>query len=127
MEEEKRRELRHILISYIPYGDLEYEVKDYENIINFIANYFKEKDYQYVIGRDTVINQKLKDNSIPISVIQNKIIEERKYHEKNISDIENITMFVNKTPKEQTEIEFNKYAIVVLNRLYQKITEERNK
>ena len=73
MEEEKRRELRHILISYIPYGDLEYEVKDYENIINFIANYFKEKDYQYVIGRDTVINQKLKEKCIPISVIQNKI------------------------------------------------------
>ena len=63
-------------------------------------------------------------NSIPIQTIKNKIEKEIKYHEKNILDIENITMLKSKTAKEEAEIEFNKYAIVVLNKMLQKLIEE---
>lgn len=63
-------------------------------------------------------------NSIPIQKIKDKIEEEIKYHEKNILDIENITMLKNKTAKEEAEIEFNKYAIIVLNKMLQELIEE---
>lgn len=62
--------------------------------------------------------------TIPIQKIKDKIEEEIKYHEKNILDIENITMLKSKTAKEEAEIEFNKYAIVVLNKILQELLEE---
>lgn len=62
--------------------------------------------------------------TIPIQKIKDKIEEEIKYHEKNILDIENMTMLKSKTAKEEAEIEFNKYAIVVLNKMLQELIEE---
>lgn len=56
--------------------------------------------------------------------IKDKIQEEIKYHGKNISDIENITMFGGKTIKEETEIEFNKYAILILKKILHELIEE---
>lgn len=57
--------------------------------------------------------------------VKDKIEEEIKYHEKNILGIENITMLKSKIAKEEAEIEFNKYAIVVLNKMLQELIEGR--
>ena len=64
-------------------------------------------------------------HSIPVQKVKDKIEEEIKYHEKNILDIENITMLKGKTAKEEAEIEFNKYAIVVLKKMLQELLEGR--
>lgn len=63
-------------------------------------------------------------NYISIRKIKDKIEKEIKYHEKNILNIETITMLKSKTAKEEAEIEFNKYAIVVLNKILQELIEE---
>lgn len=65
------------------------------------------------------------EHSIPVQKVKDKIEEEIKYHEKNILDIENITMLKGKTAKEEAEIEFNKYAIVVLKKMLQELLEGR--
>ena len=57
--------------------------------------------------------------------VKDKIEKEMKYHEKNILDIENMTMLKSKTVKEESEIEFDKYAIVVLDKMLQELIEER--
>ena len=62
---------------------------------------------------------------IPVQTVKDKIEKEIKYHEKNILDIENITILKSKTAKEEAEIEFNKYAIVVLKKILQELIEER--
>lgn len=62
---------------------------------------------------------------IPVQKVKDKIEKEIKYHEKNILDIENITMLKGKTAKEEAEIEFNKYAIVVLKKMLQELLEGR--
>ncbi len=62
-------------------------------------------------------------NSIPVQKVKDKIEKEIKYHERNILDIENITMLKGKTAKEEAEIEFNKYAIVVLKKMLQELLE----
>lgn len=62
-------------------------------------------------------------NSITVQKVKAKIEKEIKYHEKNILDIENITMLKGKTAKEEAEIEFNKYAIVVLKKMLQELLE----
>lgn len=63
-------------------------------------------------------------NLIPVQKVQDKIEKEIKYHEKNILDIENITMLKSKTVKEEAEIEFNKYAIVVLKKMLRELIEK---
>lgn len=85
------------------------ELKDFKKQVTEIesTNFIKYKNY--------ISKQEVKD----------KIEEEIKYHEKNILDIENITMLKSKTAKEETEIEFNKYAIVVLNKMLQELIKER--
>ena len=65
----------------------------------------------YTANEDCVTKQKIKD----------KIEKEIKYHKKNILDIENITMLKDKTAKEEAEIEFNKYIIVVLKKILQEL------
>lgn len=65
------------------------------------------------------------ENSITVQKVKDKIEKEIKYHEKNILDIENITMLKGKTAKEEAEIEFNKYAIVVLKKMLQELIEGR--
>lgn len=62
-------------------------------------------------------------NSITVQKVKAKIEKEIKYHGKNILDIENITMLKGKTAKEEVEIEFNKYAIVVLKKMLQELLE----
>lgn len=69
---------------------------------------------------------KVANNSIPIQKVKDKIEKEIKYHEKNILDIENVNMLKSKTAKEEAEIEFNKYAIVVLKKILQELIEERS-
>ncbi len=77
---------------------------------------------QKVIKEETP--QYIKENYISKQKVKDKIEKEIKYHEKNILDIENITIFKSKTAKEEAEIEFNKYAIVVLNKMLQELIEE---
>lgn len=74
--------------------------------------------------QDNVHLEFIMKHSILVQTIKDKIEKEIKYHEKNILDIENITMLKNKTAKEEAEIEFNKYAIVVLNKMLQELIEE---
>ena len=62
---------------------------------------------------------------ISVQKVKDKIEKEIKYHEKNILDIETITMLKGKTAKEEAEIEFNKYAIVVLKKMLQELLEGR--
>lgn len=72
-----------------------------------------------------MLNKILRDDYISKKEVKDKIEKEIKHHEKNILDIENITMLRSKTAKEEAEIEFNKYAIVVLNKMLQELIEER--
>ncbi len=65
----------------------------------------------------------IKEEFIPVQKVKAKIEKEIKYHRKNILDIENITMLKGKTAKEEAEIEFNKYAIVVLKKMLQELLE----
>lgn len=74
-----------------------------------------------------MLNKILRDDYISKKEVKDKIEKEIKYHEKNILDIENMTMLKSKTAKEEAEIEFNKYAIVVLNKMLQELIEEREK
>lgn len=69
--------------------------------------------------------QTIKLNYILIQKVKDEIEKEIKYHEKNILDIENKIMLKNKTAKEEAEIEFNKYAIVVLKKMLQELLEGR--
>lgn len=71
-----------------------------------------------------MLNKILRDDYISKKEVKDKIEKEIKHHEKNILDIENITMLRSKTAKEEAEIEFNKYAIVVLNKILQELIEE---
>ena len=71
-----------------------------------------------------MLNKILRDDYISKKEVKDKIEKERKHHEKNILDIENITMLRSKTAKEEAEIEFNKYAIVVLNKILQELIKE---
>ena len=71
-----------------------------------------------------MLNKILRDDYISKKEVKDKIEKEIKHHEKNILDIENITMLRSKTAKEEAEIEFNKYAIVVLNKILQELIKE---
>ncbi len=69
-------------------------------------------------------NKDIKSNYISKHKVKDKIEKEIKYHERNILEIENITMLKSKTAKEEAEIEFNKYAIVVLKKILQELIKE---
>ena len=106
-----------------------------QTILNLIEKLQKEneelkfKERSRIIGEygDTeihdVINKILSNDYISVQRVKDKIKKEIKYHEKNILDIENITMLKGKTAKEEAEIEFNKYAIVVLKKMLQELLE----
>ena len=85
-------------------------------------DYFEK--YRYHLQQNESLTKEF-SNVIPIQKVKDKIEEEIKYHEKNILDIENITMLKGKTAKEEAEIEFNKYVIVVLKKILQELIEER--
>lgn len=91
----------------------------------------KFKERRRIIGKygdaeiHDVINKTLSNDYISVQKVKDKIKKEIKYHEKNILDIENITMLMGQTAKEEAEIEFNKYAIVVLKKMLQELLEGR--
>lgn len=89
-------------------------------------NLEKEKSkYEWI--RQNCLSQELVNKLyIPIQKVKDKIEKEIKYHERNILEIENITMLKSKTTKEEAEIEFNKYVIVVLKKILQELIEERS-
>lgn len=83
-----------------------------------------KNDYENLSNSVVVKNHCIK-NSIPVQKVKDKIEKEIKYHEKNILDIENTTMLKGKTAKEESEIEFNKYSIVVLKKMLKELLEGR--
>ena len=104
---------------------LRYILSDYKRVLKENEK-IKDKlldtlEGQRVIKEETP--QYIKENYILVQKVKDKIEEEIKYHEKNILDIENITMLKSKTVKEEAEIEFYKYAIVVLNKTLQELLE----
>lgn len=94
--------------------------------INTIINQ-KRIDKNYEKALEKSMSKFLKTNMakdfVPVQKVKDKIEKEIKYHGKNILDIENITMLKGKTAKEEAEIEFNKYAIVVLKKMLQELLE----
>ena len=88
-------------------------------------NLEKEKSKYEWIRQNCLPQELVNKLYIPIQKVKDKIEKEIKYHEKNILDIENTTMLKGKTAKEEAEIEFNKYAIVVLKKILQKLIKER--
>lgn len=127
-----KSEIKKIMISLLPedYGI-------FEILLNLIEKLQKENEElksnneKYIIHLTdeqykTVIENAQNDiNQKWIQKVKDKIEKEIKYHEKNILDIENITMLKGKTAKEEAEIEFNKYAIVVLKKMLQELLEGR--
>lgn len=118
------------------------ECEKLETILNLIEKLQKENEelkedrdkFKKALGkRITYCNELEKDlfencSNYVISVqkVKDKIEKEIKYHEKNILDIENITMLKSKTAKEEAEIELNKYVIVVLKKKLQELLEEED-
>lgn len=104
------------------------KVRQITIILNLIVKLQKEnkelKDFKKQVAEIESTNFIKYKNYISKQEVKDKIEEEIKYHEKNILDIENITMLRSKTAKEEAEIEFNKYAIVVLNKILQELIEE---
>ena len=105
-----------------------------QTILNLIEKLQKENEelnlkyYMLYTGKIENLKAqevKIKSQVIPVQKVKDKIEKEIKYHEKNILDIENITMLKGKTVKEEAEIEFNKYAIVVLKKMLQELLEGR--
>ena len=103
-------------------------------ILNLIEKLQKEnEEVKRLIAHKNEYTKKLEEDLfenaenyvISKQKVKDKIEKEMKYHEKNILDIENLTMLKSKTAKEEAEIEFNKYAIVVLNKMLQELIEER--
>lgn len=103
-------------------------------ILNLIEKLQKEnEEVKRLIAHKNEYTKKLEEDLfenaenyvISKQKVKDKIEKEMKYHEKNILDIENMTMLKSKTAKEEAEIEFNKYAIVVLNKMLQELIEER--
>ena len=107
----------------------EHILSDYKRVLKENEE-LKFKERSRIIGEygdaeiHDVINKTLSNDYISVQKVKDKIKKEIKYHEKNILDIENITMLKGKTAKEEAEIEFNKYAIVVLNKILQELIEE---
>ena len=111
------------------------EIRANKTLLNLIEKLQKENEelkkskITYEKVRDIQEkNRNIVDNKyISKQKVKDKIEEEIKYHEKNILDIENVNMLKSKTAKEEAEIEFNKYAIVVLNKVLEELIEEREK
>ena len=109
--------LEHILSSYKKALKEDEELKSNNEKYTI---HLTDKQYNAVIeNAQNDINQKW------IQKVKDKVEKGIKYHERNILDIENITMLKSKTAKEEAEIEFSKYAIVVLKKILQELIEER--
>lgn len=106
--------------------------KDLDIAVNLIEKLQKENEelkesnkIYDLQGSNINLEIYIKDKYISKQEVKAKIEKEIKYHEKNILDIENITMLKGKTAKEEAEIEFNKYAIEVLKKMLQELLEGR--
>lgn len=126
---ELARMLEHILSNYKRVLKENEELKvelERQKDINTIINQ-KRIDKNYEKALEKSMSKFLKTNMakdfVPVQKVKAKIEKEIKYHGKNILDIENITMLKGKTAKEEAEIEFNKYAIVVLKKMLQELLE----
>ena len=125
--------IEHILSDYKRVLKENKELKEYiaiaPNLDEMTATKYRNiQQDAYIQGRaeeQQKAEQIIYENYIPIQKIKDKIEKEIKYHEKNILDIENTTMLKGKTAKEEAEIEFNKYAIVVLKKMLQELIEGR--
>ena len=99
---------------------------DLDFVLNLIEKLQKEnEELKRLHIQDNKHLDFIMQHSIPVQKVKDKIEKEIKYHEKNILDIENITMLKGKTAKEEAEIEFNKYTIVVLKKMLQELLEGR--
>ena len=99
---------------------------DLDFVLNLIEKLQKEnEELKRLHIQDNKHLDFIMQHSIPVQKVKAKIEKEIKYHEKNILDIENITMLKGKTAKEEAEIEFNKYTIVVLKKMLQELLEGR--
>ena len=126
MNEEEKEAIEY-LKRYSNTG-LWYKQQHYEYIKIVIRLVEKlQKENEELKADNYELNNRINDllDNIPIQKVKDKIEKEIKYHEKNILDIENITMLKGKTAKEEAEIEFNKYAIVVLKKMLQELLEGR--
>lgn len=136
--EEDMRILERIDVKYFMSAKIEqsdYMIDKADEVNNAIEHILS--DYKRVLKENEELKDRIrehtmlispyyvKENYIPVEKVKDKIEEEIKYHEKNILDIENITMLKGKTAKEEAEIEFNKYAIVVLKKMLQELLEGR--
>lgn len=136
MNEEENEAIRDLIdssnISLIGDGTIITSNKTIKTILNLIEKLQKENNElkQSKITYEKVRNIQEKNKNIVDNKyiskqkVKDKIEKEIKYHEKNILDIENITMLKSKTAKEEAEIEFNKYAIVVLKKMLRELIEE---
>ncbi len=125
-------------IERLEYIDRTYSYNNYYSIWDLKCIEILLSDYKRVLKENNRLEeqveydkthiftpQTIKLNYIPIQIVKDNIEKEIKYHERNILEIENITMLKSKTAKEEAEIEFNKYAIVVLKKILQELIEER--
>ena len=105
------------------------EIEKQKDINTIINTKGIDKCYEKVLEKTMTkfLNNNIANDFIPKKKVKDKIEKEIKYHEKNILDIENITILKSKTAKEEAEIEFNKYAIVVLNKVLQELLESEEK
>ena len=122
----KKEGIENFVITRKKYVDV--ILSDYKRVLKENEE-LKFKERSRIIGEygdaeiHDVINKTLSNDYISVQKVKDKIKKEIKYHEKNILDIENITMLKGKTAKEEAEIEFNKYAIVVLKKMLQELLE----
>ena len=107
-------------------GEIEVANKMEQDLIEKLQKENEELKYKYNKAfSDIIAGVDLDNTYIPIQKVKDILEKEIKYHEKNILDIENVTLLKEKTIKEETEIEFNKYAIVVLAKALQELLEGR--
>ena len=127
MNEEEKKAIDFLKETNFDYLEYDMCVSSVEIISNLVERLQKEnEELKNQEATQRKINELLVQrysNSISVQKVKDKIKKEIKYHEKNILDIENITMLKGKTAKEEAEIEFNKYAIVVLKKMLQELLE----
>ena len=140
MNEEEKKAMVRIVDTFYSDSDLEKiilykdSIRDVRILLNLIEKLQKENEklkevrkwyFENTINKicsPEMLNKILRDDYISKKEVKDKIEKEIKYHEKNILDIENIK---EKTIKEEAEIEFNKYAIVVLSKMLNELIKER--